>query len=122
MERTYEEHSKEVQALLNKGDISRRSMLTSEQIFNCYRLLDSDEWEVMSPNAIRNAVMGAGSIPTDTEPDEWNCIELDRGTGCVCPSCNGKLIVNWEELDDAEDMLCPYCFTRSTLPEEPDGD
>lgn len=122
MERTYENHPPEVQALLNKGDISRKSMLTSEQVFNCYRLLDSDEWEVMSPNGIRNAVMGSGIIPTDDEPEEWNCIVLDRGTGCICPNCEGKIIVTWDDLDDVELVACPYCETRSTLPEDPDDD
>lgn len=116
---TYEEHTKQVQDLLNRADISRRSMLTSEQVFNCYRLLDSDEWEVMAPNSIRNEIMGGQPLMTDTaDMQEWEAKSLDRGTGLLCPECEGKLIVNFDALDDTEVVVCPYCSVPSTLPED----
>ena len=121
MDVTFEEHTHEVQALLQKASISKRSMLTKEQIYNCYRLLEDEDWEFMAPDLVRVAIMGGCPIASEVEePDEWEAKQLDRGTGLVCPDCEGKLIVNFDALDDKEIVACPYCDTSSALPEEPE--
>lgn len=119
MEPTYDTHTSQVQEVLHRASISKNSMLESEQIYAVYDLLDEGEWETMSADAIRDRIMrGKSIVEKYDEMDMWDTRVLPNGTGCVCPECESKLIVNFDALDGKDRMACIYCDTVSLLPDE----
>jgi DNA-directed RNA polymerase subunit RPC12/RpoP len=57
-----------------------------------------------------------------TGEERWELTDTDRGVGCTCPRCDGKLVVNMQKLTSLlrkqglRGMICPYCERVSLLP------